>query len=170
MAYRVVDVATIPVTALDAAALPRYFRQSGEGGISVRNLSVRLAGRAALLGLVAAVCMFLAAPLVPLIIGKGFTQSIFALRWLCLLPVFRGVHQLTGSAVTGLGFQRYRTRGQIAAAVFNFGLNLWLIPRSGWHGAAWASLATDAGLAIVNLFMLQSLQHRAPETSSTMIQ
>jgi O-antigen/teichoic acid export membrane protein len=170
MAYRVVDVATIPVTALDAAALPRYFRQSGEGGNSVRNLALRLAGRAALLGLVTAVCMFLAAPLIPLVIGKGFAESVLALRWLSLLPAFRGIHQLTGSAVTGLGFQRYRTRGQIAAAVFNLGLNLWLIPRYGWHGAAWTSLATDGGLAIVNLFLLQSLQHRTPETSATTIQ
>jgi O-antigen/teichoic acid export membrane protein len=114
--------------------------------------------------------MFLAAPLIPLVIGKGFAESVLALRWLSLLPAFRGIHQLTGSAVTGLGFQRYRTRGQIAAAVFNLGLNLWLIPRYGWHGAAWTSLATDGGLAIVNLFLLQSLQHRTPETSATTIQ
>ena len=170
LAYRVVDVATIPVTALDAAALPRYFRQSSEGGRSVRNLSIRLAGRAALLGLVAAVCLFLAAPLVPLVVGKGFAQGVLALRWLCFLPVFRGVHQLTGSAVTGLGFQRYRTRGQIAAAAFNLGLNLWLIPRFSWVGAAWASLATDGGLAVINLLMLQSLQYRIPETTVTTIQ
>ena len=160
MAYRVVDVATIPITAVDAAALPRYFRQSSEGAVSVRNLSVRLAARAALLGIVAAVCMFLAAPLIPLIIGKGFSQSVSALRWLCLLPVFRAIHQLTGSAVTGLGFQRYRTRAQIAAAAFNLGINLWLIPRFSWVGAAWASLATDGGLAIVNWLLLHSLMGR----------
>jgi O-antigen/teichoic acid export membrane protein len=161
MAYRIVDVATIPVTALDAAALPRYFRQSNEGSASVRHLSIRLAGRAALLGLVAAICMFLTAPLIPLVIGKGFNQSITALRWLCLLPVFRGIHQLTGSAITGLGFQRYRTRGQIAAAAFNLGLNLWLIPRFSWYGAAWSSLATDGGLAIVNWLLLQNVQEMA---------
>jgi O-antigen/teichoic acid export membrane protein len=164
MAYRIIDVATIPVSALDAAALPRYFRQSSEGSISVRNLSVKLATRAALLGLFAAVCLFLAAPLVPLVIGKGFTQSVMALRWLCILPVFRGFHQLTGSAVTGLGFQRYRTRVQISAAILNFGLNIWLIPHHGWQGAAWASIATDGTLAIVNWYLLHYLQNRIMAT------
>jgi len=159
MAYRIVDVATIPISALDAAALPRYMRQSSQGAATVRNLSIRLAGRAALVGLLAAVCMFAAAPLIPLIIGNGFKESVMALRWLCLLPAFRGVHQLTGSAVTGMGFQRYRTWAQVAAAALNLGLNFWLIPSRGWLGAAWASLATDGTLAVVNWLLLQSLRN-----------
>lgn len=38
-----------------------------------------------------------------------------------------------------------------------FGRNFWLIPHHGWAGAAWASLATDGGLAVVNWFVQQSL-------------
>jgi len=34
-------------------------------------------------------------------------------------------------------------------------LNLFLIPAYGWHGAAWASLATDGGLCVVNSLLLQ---------------
>lgn len=166
MAYRLVDLATIPVTALDAAALPRYFRQSRQGAASVVGLSVRLAWRAALLGILMSGCMFVAAPLIPHIIGRGFSQSVSALRWLCLIPAFRGVHQLTGSAITGMGFQRYRTMVQLGATAFNFGLNLWLIPRYGWLGAAWASLATDGTLAVVNWLMLQSLKGRVLEVSA----
>ena len=77
MAYRIVDLATIPVTALDAAALPRYFRQSREGAASVVSLSVRLAKRAALFGVIMSVCMFLMAPLIPLIVGQGFKRERF---------------------------------------------------------------------------------------------
>ena len=158
LAYRIVDVSTIPITALDAAALPRYMRQSTQGAPTVRNLSVRLAGRAALIGLLMTVCLFLTAPLIPHVIGSGFNESVMALRWLCLIPVFRGIHQLTGGALTGLGFQRYRTWAQIAAAALNLGLNFWLIPSHGWLGAAWASLATDGTLAAVNWLLLQSLR------------
>jgi O-antigen/teichoic acid export membrane protein len=61
---------------------------------------------------------------------------------------------MTGSALTGAGVQRYRTAAQLVAAAFNFGLNLWLIPRHGWHGAAWASLMTDASLGAMNLFLV----------------
>lgn len=163
MAYRLVDLACIPIVALDAAALPRYFRQSQQGAVAVRGLAVRLAKRAALVGILMSACMFIAAPLIPYIVGRGFSQSVYALRWLCLIPAFRGVHQLTGSAVTGMGFQRYRTLAQLAAAVLNLGLNLWLIPKYGWVGAAWASLATDGSLAVANWTILQNLQGRGLE-------
>jgi O-antigen/teichoic acid export membrane protein len=160
MAYRVIDIATIPITAVDAAALPRYFRKSAEGVASVYELSLRLAKRAALVGICMSVCLFFMAPVIPHLVGRGFSESILALRWLCLLPIFRGMHQLTGSAITGMGFQRFRTATQFTAAGVNFGLNLWLIPQHGWLGAAWASLATDGLLVILNWTTLQGLVAR----------
>jgi O-antigen/teichoic acid export membrane protein len=166
MAYRIVDIATIPILALDSAALPRFFRQSVESADAVTSLSARLARRAAILGMVMAAGMFLAAPLIPPVIGSGFRQSVLALRWLCLIPVFRGVHHLTGSAITGLGFQRYRTATQFLAAAFNFGLNLWLIPRFGWEGAAWTSLATDGSLGVANWVIARSLPARVARRSA----
>jgi O-antigen/teichoic acid export membrane protein len=157
MAYRIVDIATIPILALDAAVLPRFFRQGVESAESVTSLSTRLARRAALLGLAMAAAMFVCAPVIPHIIGNGFRASVMALRWLCLIPAFRGIHQLTGSAITGMGFQRYRTASQLSAAALNFGLNLWLIPRYGWRGAAWSSLATDGSLGIANWLIARRL-------------
>ncbi len=160
MAYRVVDIATIPITALDTAALPRYFRQSQKEVRSLAGISVRLAKRAAFLGIIMSSCLFFAAPLIPRIVGFGFNGSVAALRWLCLIPAFRGIHQLTGSAITGMGFQRYRTAAQFGASVLNLLLNLWLIPRYGWLGAAWASLVTDGGLGAANSFLLHYLQRK----------
>jgi len=157
MAYRIVDVATIPITAMDAAALPRYFRDSGKDVRSVPPLAFRLAMRASLIGLLVSACLFIAAPLIPHLVGGGFTESILALRWLCLLPAMRGIHQLTGSAITGMGFQHFRTVIQFSAAVLNLALNLWLIPRYGWIGAAWTSLATDGSLGVVNWLVLRRL-------------
>jgi O-antigen/teichoic acid export membrane protein len=157
MAYRIVDVATIPVTAVDAAALPRYFQGRDKDVLSVPPLGFRLARRAALIGLLMSGGLFVAAPLIPHLVGHGFTDSILALRWLCLLPAMRGIHQLTGSAITGMGFQRFRTVAQFSAAGLNLALNLWLIPRHGWLGAAWASIATDGLLAIVNSLILGRL-------------
>jgi O-antigen/teichoic acid export membrane protein len=157
LAYRVVDISTMPIAALDVAALPRYFRQSSEDLASVPALSLRLAKRASLLGLVMSICMFMVAPLVPYVVGREFSASVGALRWLCLIPAFRGAHQLTGTAITGMGYQRYRTISQFAAAFFNLALNLWLIPAHGWRGAAWASLATDGLLAVANWIIIRKL-------------
>jgi O-antigen/teichoic acid export membrane protein len=157
MAYRIVDLATLPVQSLDAAALPRFCREGQGRPAAVGSLSFKLASRSALLGIVIAVCLFLTAPIIPHIVGNGFKESVMALRWLCLLPVFRGIHQLTGSAITGLGFQRYRTTAQCFAAALNFGLNLWLIPKYSWLGAAWTSLVTDGLLGLANWGLLQYL-------------
>jgi O-antigen/teichoic acid export membrane protein len=99
--------------------------------------------------------MFLAAPLIPLVVGRGFAEGAVALRWLCPIPLFRSIHQMTGCALTGAGMQRYRTATQLTAATLNFFLNLWLIPKWGWHGAAWSSLCTDAALAGMNWGILR---------------
>jgi len=165
LAYRIVDIATVPITALDSAALPRFFRQSKDEFASVPALSIRLTKRAACLGALTAAILFISAPLIPHVIGHGFSESVMALRWLCFLPVFRAVHQLTGSAITGMGYQRFRTVAQIFAAALNLGLNMWMIPRFGWLGAAWASLAADGALAATNWMILQYVSghaHQAP--------
>lgn len=159
-AYRIVDVATMPIGALDSAALPRYVRDSASSAATVPRLAWRLATRAFLVGLLVSVGLFVSAPLIPLALGHSFTDAVRTLRWLCLLPAMRGVHYLTGSALTGVGLQRYRTVAQVGAALLNLILNLWLIPRDGWLGAAWASLATDGCLAIGTCSLLSILSRR----------
>jgi O-antigen/teichoic acid export membrane protein len=150
MAYRVIDVATIPIVAVREAAMPRFFR-SGSGGIrGAAPFAWRLLWRTLPLGALAGLAVFVAAPLVPRLAGGGFQESAPALRWLCLIPLFRSAHQMTGSAITGSGLQRYRTLSQLLAVGLNVGLNVWLIPRHGWLGAAWSSLATDGMLAAAN--------------------
>jgi O-antigen/teichoic acid export membrane protein len=165
MAYRVVEIATIPVFSIRDAAIPRFFVQGAKGIEHSYALGKSLLKKAIWLGLASAVGMFLVAPLIPYVVGKGFTESVSALRWLCLIPFFRSIHQMTGAALTGAGLQRYRTTTQVIAAACNFGLNLWLIPRHGWLGAAWASLITDAGLGIMNFTVAAQLSRAAARQS-----
>jgi glycosyltransferase involved in cell wall biosynthesis len=99
--------------------------------------------------------MFVLAPLIPVLTGRGFSEGTAALRWLCLIPIFRSVHGISGSVLTSIGKQRYRTITQLTVVALNFGLNVWLIPLYGWRGAAWASLATDGTLALLNWSLLE---------------
>ncbi len=162
MAYRIIDVATIPILAIREAAMPRFFR-SGLGGIrGAAPFAVVLLKRALLLSVLAAVAIFVTAPLVPHLAGSGFQETVSALRWLCLIPLFRSLHQMSGSAITGSGLQRYRTVSQMLAVALNVGLNVWLIPRHGWLGAAWSSLATDGLLAAMNCGALAVMCRFAP--------
>jgi len=155
MAYRVVEIASIPVFSVRDAATPKFFQQGAKGVAHSAALANSLLKRAMLLGIFSAACIFLFAPIIPHIIGKDYAESVYALRWLSLIPFFRSIHQMTGTALMGAGLQKYRTSTQIVAAAVNFLLNLWLIPRYGWQGAAWSSLLTDAGLGAMNWFMLK---------------
>ncbi len=167
MAYRVVDVATIPILAIREAAMPGFFRRGAEDGISgAGGLARALMKRSLPLGILAALAIFVSAPLAPHLVGKGFKETVSALRWLCLIPVFRSIHQISGAAITGGGFQRYRTLIQLLAAALNVLLNLWLIPLHGWLGAAWASLGTDAILAVLNSGVLALLYRSRPDRAA----
>ena len=161
MAYRVIDLAAMPSTSLELAAAPRLFRLGAEGLGQTAALGRRLLKRSVLVSSIIAALLFLSAPLIPLIVGRGFAESTAALRWLCVIPILRSIHGMTGSVLTSAGLQRYRSLTQIVAAVGNFFLNLWLIPTHGWLGAAWASLATDGGLAVMSVAILALLRRSA---------
>jgi O-antigen/teichoic acid export membrane protein len=137
LAYRIIDMACTPVQAIDGAALPRYFKLNRIGFPAVLRSAKKLIPAAALTGLGVGICTVLAAFAIPHLVGRDFSEVVIAVRWLCLLPMLR-----------------YRTGGQVFVAVSNIGLNLWLIPRFGWHGAAWASLASDGALGMINISML----------------
>jgi O-antigen/teichoic acid export membrane protein len=154
MAYRVIDVCTSPIVAIQSAAIPRFFRKGNEGVTSAARYSIRIVKRTAPLALLSAFAVVAAAPIIPHLAGKGFFESISAVRWLCLLPVFRSFQLSAGDAITGAGYQKLRLGCQAFAAAFNFGSNLYLIPRYSWRGAAGSSLVTDALLAVVNWTLL----------------
>ena len=163
LAYRVVDIATMPIVSLRDAAMPHIFRKGAESLADAAAFADRLWRRSFPIAVAASACMFLLAGLVPVIAGHGFSEVVPALRWLSLIPIFRSVHEITGSALTGAGLQRYRTGTQIAAVAINVGLNLWLIPAHNWRGAAWASLVTDGLLGAMNWGVLQILVSREQE-------
>jgi O-antigen/teichoic acid export membrane protein len=163
MAYRVVDVGMMPISAVHTAAFPRFFQKGVEGAGATRVFAQRILKRTAPTGLALAAAMWVAAGLIPRVLGSSFAKSTAALRWLSMLPVFRSFHLSAGDALTGAGKQKLRLMTQTVAAAFNFGANLWLIPRFGWLGAAWSSLMTDAALAAMNWTALICATSKSPE-------
>jgi O-antigen/teichoic acid export membrane protein len=148
LAYRAINVATIPVFAIHAAAFPRFFKEGSRGLRHTLPLARHLQMRTLAVTGTAALCLFFAAPLIPFFAGRAYLESASVLRWLCLIPVFRSFQWSSGDAMAGAGLQRYRLALQAGASLFNFGVNLYLIPRFSWHGAAWSSLLTDGLLGL----------------------
>jgi O-antigen/teichoic acid export membrane protein len=162
MAYRVVDVCHMPIRSIHGAAFPRFFQLGrGDGIEGSAGFARRLLRKTVLLGLAGCIGMFLAAPVIPHLVGASFSQSISALRWLCLIPLFRCFHLSAGDALVGAGYQRLRLIVQGIMAAANVALNIYLIPHYGWRGAAWSSLGTDGGMAILMWGLLQYVRATA---------
>ncbi len=154
LGYRIVDFASAPMIALDAAMLPGYFQIQGGGMKPVLRRIVRSLRVAILIGIVVAVITLLMSPVVPMVAGSGFADVVEVLRWLCWLPLLRGIHRMSGIALTGSGFQWLRTISQCTVAVANVLMNLAWIPHHGWRGAAWSSVACDGMLGVFNIGLL----------------
>jgi len=160
-AYRLIDVAFIPVRALLSATLPGFFRTGAEGLSASMRYGKRMLMKALPYSLFAFAACMIGAPLAPHILGRQYADVTEALRWLAFLPVLRTLHYFIADALTGAGHQGTRTLVQTGVAAFNVLINLWIIPAYGWRGAAWSSIASDALLALSLLFVV-TLLHSKP--------
>ena len=169
MAYRIVNIAAMPIMSIQSAAFPRFFREGIGGASATRPLAARILKRTLPLAILCTAGMYLLAPLLPRMVGRGFSQSVSAVQWLCLIPVFRCLHIGAGDAIAGAGHQKLRLASQCIAAVGNFGMNLFLIPKLGWLGAAFASLVTDGGLVVTSWLVLSWLCRRERRAFTRML-
>ena len=167
LAYRVIDAASSPVAALLEAIVPRLFREGGRDIPELKRFTRRVLIRSILASSLIALILYVAAPLAPLVAGKSFDNSVTAIRWLCLIPLFRSMHGMTGRAILGMGKQIYRTTSQLVVAGINLCINLYWIPLYGWKGAAWSSLLSDGLLVVLNSALFLILCRRAAKPKST---
>ena len=169
-AYRLIDVAFIPVRSLMAAAYPGFFRSGQTGIAGSMAYGRRLMKKPVAYSLAIAAAMLLLAPLVPHILGSAYARTSEALRWLALLPLLKSIHYFGADSLTCAGYQGLRTLAQMAVAAFNVLVNLWIIPAYSWRGAAWSSLASDGLLAAILwscvLFIARS-EARIPQLAPT---
>lgn len=148
-AYRIIDVSMTPVRAMVSAAYPRFFRLGVDGIRPTYTYARAQIGRACVYSLVLGPALWFGAPLLPRIVGASYVEAVPALRWLALLPLLRSVHSFLADSLSGAGLQGLRSAIQVGVALVNFGLNLIILPKYGWLGAAWTSLASDALLLLI---------------------
>jgi O-antigen/teichoic acid export membrane protein len=90
-----------------------------------------------------AVLLGVAAPiLLPLLYGERYQSSIPPFQILVVAMTLLTVYHVLSRYFAGVSRQRINVATQVLATAVNVGLNLWLIPRYGILGAAWASLAS----------------------------
>jgi O-antigen/teichoic acid export membrane protein len=157
-AYRVIDVTMTPVRSLAAAAYPHFFRKGVGGMTETYPYALSLIAKTSIYGVFASTGLWLAAPIMPHILGNQYQAVVPAVRWLALIPLLRCLHSFMADALSGAGLQRIRTGIQVMVALINIGLNVVILPRYSWRGAAWTSLGCD-GL-LVALFWSTAYHYR----------
>jgi O-antigen/teichoic acid export membrane protein len=148
-AYRIIDVATQPIRSIATAAYPRFFEKGVRGIQEPYSFARTIISITAKYGILVLFALLGFAPIVPHILGPRYAAVVPALRLLAALPLIRAIHVSLGDALAGAGFVRLRTVIQVAVAALNVVLNLLILPRYSWRGAAWTSIASDGMLALL---------------------
>jgi len=160
-AYRLIDVAFVPVRAVLSATLPGFFRSGAEGLHASMRYGRRMFMKTLPYAIFASAACVIGAPIVPHILGRQYANVTEALRWLALLPILKTMHFFIADALTGAGHQGTRSFVQVGVAAFNVLINFWVIPAYGWRGAAGSSLASD-GLLLLGLWLAALWLRREP--------
>lgn len=146
-AYRIVDVAFVPITALLHSTYSHFFKRGESGLANTKKFALRLLPWALLYAMLAGAFLVFAAPLLPLLLGHSYQNSSIVLVWLVPLIPLRVSHYLAADSLTGAGFQSIRSKFQLIVSGTNLLLNLWAIPQWGWAGAVFTSWVSDGLLA-----------------------
>jgi O-antigen/teichoic acid export membrane protein len=159
-AYRLIDVAFIPVISIAGAAYADFFRKGKDGIAATVAFAKPLVMITSAYSVVAGIGLILLAPVVPSILGDEYINVVPALQLLAPIPLFRAMQHFGGDILSGTGFQNLRSSLEVVICVFNIAINIWLIPLYSWQGAAWSSLASDGLLMLVLWSMVAFLYYK----------
>ena len=131
---RMFSVAMLPLIA-------RQYGQIGRGVVKYVRPTMKL--QAALALPISVGGWLLSAPLIGFIFGAQFMVAATAFQLMALMTLLRFWDTSLGLTLTALDKQNVRALMMGLGAAFNVGLNLWLIPRFGYMGAAYSSVLSE---------------------------
>ena len=148
-AYHILNVALTPIQSVALASFRKFFQQGASGIAGSLALCKKLLPMTFGYSLAAIVGIIVCSPLIPKLLGSEYQNSVFALIWLAPTIIFRTLHFLAADTLTGANHQGARTITQVLVAIINGLLNWWLIPLYSWHGAIWATIASEFLLMVL---------------------
>lgn len=160
-AYRIVQLGLVPVGSVIQATHTRFLHHE-EG---LRGQHLRRATRYAVVGgaygIVFALGVIIAAPLLPLVVGKDFEGSIQMVRILSPIVFLRAVGSCSINALMGLNKVTLRTVLIAINAAGALVLYIVLVPLMGWEGAALATVLSEALSVVMTWWALVVCQRKA---------
>ena len=127
--------------------LSRYFKESKEG---LRVLYEKSFKYLYIVGLPISIGLYLlAGRIIFLLYGQAYSGAVIALQVISWYLFIKFLNFLLGTVLSSIDKQNKRMLGQGITAAFNVALNLMLIPKIGYIGAALATLITEVLLFIL---------------------
>jgi O-antigen/teichoic acid export membrane protein len=160
VAYRIIDAAFVPISALLNSTYARFFKLGEAGVAKTKQYAIKLLPVGIAYTLFASLIIYLFAPVIPSILGKNYSETSKVILWLTPLLSLKVTHYFASDALSGAGYQSYRSGIQIFVAFINLVLNLIWIPIFGWLGAVWSSLCSDGILMFSFWVTILILQNR----------
>ena len=159
-AYRLIGYGLLPIRGVIRASYADLFvKAEHDLGAAIAYLR-KMARPALAYGLAVGVGVFLAAPLIPVILGDDFALAVPMARALALVPPIKATQTLAANTLTAAG--RNSTRNVLlgVAAVGNLVANLLAIPRFGWEAAVISTVAAEGFLTAGLWWMLSFYARR----------
>lgn len=141
--YRIASLAAVPIRAIAGASDADFFAAGAKSARSAYGLAVKTTKRAAAVGALAALALFVGAGLVEVIAGEEYAETTTVIRVLSVLPLIRALQLFAANALTAIGRHSTRIGMLLASLVVNIGFNIALIPRFDWSGALGATFAAE---------------------------
>jgi O-antigen/teichoic acid export membrane protein len=159
-AYKIVQFGLIPVNTWMSVSHNRFLVHDADARGQHLRRAIRFGGVCAAYGVLFALGIAFAAPLITLVVGDEFEGSVTIVRWLGPLVLLRALAIFPLNGLMGLGFARLRTVLLLLSAGLSLVLYIALVPLWQWKGAAAGTLIGEACLAAAAWAFLIRLQRR----------
>lgn len=146
IAQRAVDMASLPLQALQEALWPKLYAQANPLP-QLRRTGAALLLLAMALG--ALVC--LAAPLLPLLVGNAYTDAIYVLRMLAWLPLLQVGRSLLNFHAIHHGHMQHISWACVIGGAVSICAVAILVPAHGMAGAVIASYIAEIAMSLALL-------------------
>ncbi|MGI9595699.1 MAG: lipopolysaccharide biosynthesis protein [Acidimicrobiales bacterium] len=151
---RVVQFGYLPLRTLLRSYDAELFGAGKDGVASALTVTRRMVKPGMAIAAAVGLGFLVLAPLVPLVAGDEYQDSVDVIRFLAVLPVIRMVQYLAGNTLSAGDRQPWRMTATAVAMVTNLGLNLWLLRDGTWRTAVFTTFISEillAGLLIASV-------------------
>ena len=153
VAYNIALAVLFIPTVYTNAIYPVLSRYHKEGKAELKTLYEKSIKYLYISGLPISVGIFLLADrIIYSLYGRAYSGSIIALKIISFYLFIKFINFLLGTVLSSIDQQGNRMLGQGTTALFNILLNLLLIPKIGYIGAAWSTFATEIFLFMIYYF------------------